>query len=106
MQAVVDGGNSTHHRARSPRQHQLHVRVGEERILRRIQPLVFADAQRRDPMRIAGVALVHVVHETPKLSASSNRSYLDRPAHASVNGMRWGIVSSVRSFEWIACGYF
>ena len=70
MQPIVDRGDPADDAIAAPREHQLDRGVREERILLRVEALVLADAQRRHPVRIARVALVHVVDEPADLGAA------------------------------------
>ena len=69
MQPIVDRGDPADDATRrATREQQLDVGVSEEWILLRVQPLVFADPQRRHPVRVGRVALVHVIDEPADLA--------------------------------------
>jgi hypothetical protein len=54
----------------APGEQQLHLGVRKERVLFRVDPIVLAEPQRRYPVRVARVALVHVIDEPADLGAA------------------------------------
>ena len=76
VQAIVDRGDAADDAIAAPGEQQLHLGVRKERVLLRVDAIVFAEPQRRHPVRVARVALVHVVDEPPALTAGADRANL------------------------------
>ena len=74
VQAIVDRPDPAGDPAAAPGEEELDVGMREERVLRRLQALVLRQAQRRNPVRIAGVAVVGVVDESAELGTAADGS--------------------------------
>ena len=77
VQSIVDRGDTAGDAAVAGCKQQFDLGMLEERILRRRQPLVFGQAQRRQPVRIGGVALVGIVDELAEVASPRDAPNVD-----------------------------
>jgi hypothetical protein len=94
---IVDGADTADDDAGAPGEKQLDVRMREERVLGRIQPLALADPEGWHPVRIVRVALVCVIDEACKIPASLDGRDDDRLGHADIMVYACGSPSASRS---------
>ncbi len=100
VKAVVDRADAADNRRAAPREKELDVGMLEKRVAVRLQPLPFAESQRRNPVRIGGVAVVREVDEAREVAASGHLPDDDRIGHADI------MVHAVWTSERIALAYF
>ena len=92
VKTIVDRGDAAGDAMAAPREQQLDVGVGEERILSGRQPLVFGDPQRRHPVRIRRVAIVGVIDEPAELAPALHAPNVNHLALLNTLASRRAIV--------------
>ena len=96
VQPVVDCRNPSDDDAMAPGQEEGAIGVGEEGVLR-CQALAFGQAERWNPVRIAGVACVRVIDEAPEVAATADRTHSGRVGHGNSEFGIWNLEFGMRN---------